>query len=584
MNKAFSVFLSQRTAAALFALALLGTPLKAQMSLSTPAPGQTSAGANLSQPASEVVKIASAGTGEDVILAFIQNAQSPFALSADNVLYLKDLGISSQVVAAMLNRDQALRAQAPNPYAPAPFPSTAESAPPPPAPAADYVTTPPPDVTYFYNDLSPYGAWVVLPGYGWCWQPTVVVVNRGWRPYCDGGHWIYSDAGWCWVSDYSWGWGPFHYGRWYCDARCGWVWVPDRVWGPAWVTWRVAGDHCGWAPLPPRSTFDVRLGWCFNGVRVGVNFDYGLHADVFTFVSFGNFCDHDLHHHCLAPTEVTHIYKQTTIINNYTVQNNIIVNQGVKVERVAAATHTQIHKAVIRDLPAGSAGIAQAHGWEKSGLVVYRPQLKAPAKPVNMVAQKVDEHHPVIHHTTQQAAFAGGNERISNQERVNTSGNSLQAPRNSAPVTPAPPYRAQPEKPKAAPTSVPQQTAQQHTSVPKTYIAPQPNQVIEPKPAPHNPSQPGMMSPQSQPAPRSLEQPNGSVHVPESVNANSPIIHPPHEFEPTQSAAKEQGPQYSSKQYHQNEAHPHQSSNPHSNQQGQGQPNGKDSDSKKKDS
>jgi hypothetical protein len=31
--------------------------------------------------------------------------------------------------------------------------------------------------------------------------------------------------------------------------------------------------------------------------------------------------------------------------------------------------------------------------------VVYRPELKAPAQPVRMAAQKVDERHPVIQHT-----------------------------------------------------------------------------------------------------------------------------------------------------------------------------------------
>ena len=94
-------------------------------------------------------------------------------------------------------------------------------------------------MSYFYNNLSPYGTWVSLEGYGWCWQPRAVVISHGWRPYCDGGHWVYTDAGWFWQSDYSWGWAPFHYGRWYQHPRCGWVWTPDRVWGPAWVTWRV---------------------------------------------------------------------------------------------------------------------------------------------------------------------------------------------------------------------------------------------------------------------------------------------------------------------------------------------------------
>ena len=61
------------------------------------------AGSNVSTPAAEVVRLAAAGTGEDVIVAYVQNSQSPFGLTADNVLYLKDVGVSSTVIAAMLN-------------------------------------------------------------------------------------------------------------------------------------------------------------------------------------------------------------------------------------------------------------------------------------------------------------------------------------------------------------------------------------------------------------------------------------------------------------------------------------------------
>jgi hypothetical protein len=68
-------------------------------------------------------------------------------------------------------------------------------------------------------------------------------------PYTDG-HWVYTDAGWLWVSDYSWGWAPFHYGTWvYVDT--GWAWVPGSVWGPAWVQWRYGGGYIGWAPVVP---------------------------------------------------------------------------------------------------------------------------------------------------------------------------------------------------------------------------------------------------------------------------------------------------------------------------------------------
>src|SRR6266568_3600905 len=49
---------------------------------------------------------------DNVIVAYVNNSQAPFDLSANEVLYLKDLGISSPVVTAMINHDTALRGQA----------------------------------------------------------------------------------------------------------------------------------------------------------------------------------------------------------------------------------------------------------------------------------------------------------------------------------------------------------------------------------------------------------------------------------------------------------------------------------------
>ncbi len=386
---------------------------------------QAAAGSNLSPGAAEVARLAGSGVGDDVVLAYIRNSQAPFNLTADNILYLKDVGLSQPVTSAMLSHDSTLRSQ-PQQYAPAPAAAVAPApvatapaapvmsappaaapmapalAPPPGAPAPAYVTSPPPDVTYFYNDLAPYGTWVYLDGYGWCWQPRTVVVSPGWRPYCDGGNWVYSDAGWYWQSTYSWGWAPFHYGRWYAHPHCGWVWLPDRVWGPAWVTWRSGGDCCGWAPLPPHATFAVGVGWRFNGVSVGVNCDFGLGIGAFAFVSFGNFCSHDIGHCCMPPAQVNTVYHQTTIINNYTVVNNTIVHKGIPVERVSAVSRTPVPRATIHDMPAGGAHVAG-----RPGSVVYRQQPHAPARPVNMVAQRVDAQHPTIQHTPIAPAATG---------------------------------------------------------------------------------------------------------------------------------------------------------------------------------
>jgi hypothetical protein len=480
-----------------------------------PAQAQAAAPVNLSPGAAEVTRLASSGVGDDVVLAYIQNSQAPFNLSADDVLYLKDLGLSPQVTSAMLNHDNTLRGQGqPQQYAPA---APAPAAPPPAAPMAPapvaqpppvaapppaYVTSPPADVTYFYNDLSPYGSWVNLDGYGWCWQPRAVVVSPGWRPYCDGGYWVYSDAGWYWQSSYSWGWAPFHYGRWYAHPRCGWVWTPDRVWGPAWVTWRVAGDSCGWAPLPPHAEFDVRLGWRFNGGAVGVNFGFGLGASAFAFVSLGDFCSHDIGHHCLPPARVNTVYKQTTIINNYTVvNNNTIVNHGIPIERVSAASRVPVPRATVRELPAGRAVVA-----ERTGSVVYRHPLPAPARPANMVAQKVDAQHPAIQHAPIAPVRTG---------RPSTFSSGAPAPattsRQPAVATP----KASPWSSGAKPASSPQYQTPQRSYQP----APTAPAAATPKTSTWSSSAKPASSPQFQSAPKTYQPAPTAVPAPAAPRA-----------------------------------------------------------------
>ncbi|HTL54903.1 MAG TPA: DUF6600 domain-containing protein [Candidatus Limnocylindrales bacterium] len=508
-------------------LAILGVVMLSLLSARPqPAPEETqapaSAPASLPPTASEVVRLSEAGSTEDVLVAYIQRSTYPFNLSADQILYLRDIGISSPVITAMLNRDHELQTQgqaytydqkvyppanptavAPQPIS-APEPQPAIATPPaeapltpPPATAAPvYVSSPPPDVTYFYNDLSPYGTWVELEGVGWCWQPRVVVINRAWRPYCDSGYWVYSDAGWYWQSSYSWGWAPFHYGRWHLHPRCGWVWLPDRVWGPSWVVWRSESDHCGWAPLPPHSEFVAGVGWRFNGVSVSVGFDFGLHSDHFTFVALSDFNHHDLDHRRLAPTQVTRIYNHTTIINNYTVVNKTVVNEGIKVDRVAAATHTQIHKVPIHDAPAGvtrTTRTAAAPVGTKSNPVIYRPQLKAPtARPATMVAQKVDNRHPIIQPAPVVTAKA---ERPANRSPYPSSA----APRSTQPQDNRNLSQPAPDKAKERP-------APSHNNYSSAPSSPSPAPANRnstqnaPRPAPTDDSKPNGKGPQSQTA------------------------------------------------------------------------------------
>jgi hypothetical protein len=272
--------------------------------------------AKLSIPASELVRLANSGVEESVLLAYVTNSTSTFNLGAEEIIYLNDIGVPSAVVTAMIQHDQALKGataamfaanaptQTPQPMTEPPPATPAQEPPaegqpeavPPPVEAP---LTPPEATSDFYGTLAPYGSWVNVDGYGPCWQPTVVVINPLWQPYCDGGHWVYTDCGWYWSSGYSWGWAPFHYGRWFCHHSLGWCWAPDTVWGPSWVCWRYSNACCGWAPLPPGCTYSFGVGLTFHGHPVQSGDDLGLNNRHYTFVAWNNLHDQHLQAHRL---------------------------------------------------------------------------------------------------------------------------------------------------------------------------------------------------------------------------------------------------------------------------------------------
>ena len=49
-------------------------------------------------------------------------------------------------------------------------------------------------------DLDSQGDWFSTPEYGYVWQPSVISVDTGWRPYTRG-RWASTDRGWTWMSD-----------------------------------------------------------------------------------------------------------------------------------------------------------------------------------------------------------------------------------------------------------------------------------------------------------------------------------------------------------------------------------------------
>jgi hypothetical protein len=302
-----------------------------------------------SSPLAQVIKLTQSGVSEDVIAAYVNNSTSLFSLNSDQIIYLKDIGVPDAVAQSMIQRDQTLQAQMATPPQPAPAPDTTVVA------TAD-VAPPPTVVTvdYFYNTLAPYGSWVYVEGYGRCWRPTVMVGNAGWQPYGDRGHWVYTDDGWYWMSDYSWGWAPFHYGRWFRDVRFGWCWYPDTVWGPSWVTWRYADDYCGWAPLPPRCDYREGAGFFYNGAAVSIGFDFGLGVGAFTFVHTRNFCDPHPWRHRVESREVTQVFNRTTVINSFDVdrEHRTFINHGIDPRHITEVTHAPIRPIAIHETTA----------------------------------------------------------------------------------------------------------------------------------------------------------------------------------------------------------------------------------------
>lgn len=389
------------------------------------------AAANVSAPVAEVARLHLSGLDETVVKAFVEKSTNATSPTADELIYLKDIGVSPRVITAMIQQTARMREQSaaaaavaamqtnqppasarpnitvinaptPEPAAPpaAPAPAAAPAATPV-APAPQVAAAPavqpapaslPPQVNIFYQHLQPYGTWMQVADYGWCWQPSVVISSPGWRPYADRGRWLYTDHGWYWQSDYAWGWAPFHYGRWVHHTRSGWLWVPDNVWGPAWVVWRSSSAHCGWAPLPPSAVFVAGRGLFHGGVRVALNFDFGLPRHYYTFVPFNRFCDRNPYYYSLAPTVVQNVFNQTTIINNIEVNNNVVVNNGVPADRVATLTRTEIRKVTVREAAPQEASIARLDRLEKAGndLVIYRPVLNpnAPVKPMALINDK----------------------------------------------------------------------------------------------------------------------------------------------------------------------------------------------------
>ncbi|HQJ74953.1 MAG TPA: hypothetical protein PKW14_05180 [Bacteroidota bacterium] len=213
----------------------------------------------------------------------------------------------------------------------------------------------------FYHALKPYGSWFNYGEYGMCWRPYGV--SYSWQPYRDG-HWVWTNYGWTWISDYTWGWAPFHYGRWIYDNYYGWIWVPDYEWSPAWVQWRYDDDYIGWAPLPPKIRFTITIGADYN--------DYGIDYYHWNYVYIKDFVG--VKYRYIPRYKIYKIHRHTKNVTNITIINNNYYNYGPKVNDIERVSGTRIREYRVigeKEAPRNR----DAYRISDNNLYIYRPEI-----------------------------------------------------------------------------------------------------------------------------------------------------------------------------------------------------------------
>jgi hypothetical protein len=138
---------------------------------------------------SEVLRLQQAAVGDSTIIAYIKNSGNSYALNADQIIYLRQKGVSDTVVSTMLNQPRAGVAAASSTVTAQPAAATAYSgqvSTATVAPAVTYVqTTPAPAYYYAQPYYQPYYY------YDYGWYPPVSF-SFGWR----GGGWHGGHGGW----------------------------------------------------------------------------------------------------------------------------------------------------------------------------------------------------------------------------------------------------------------------------------------------------------------------------------------------------------------------------------------------------
>lgn len=255
----------------------------------------------------------------------------------------------------------------------------------------------------FYNKLEPYGDWIETGDYGYVFHPREAASLR-WRPYTDG-RWVYTDAGWTWISEEPFGWATYHYGRWTRLRGIGWVWVPGNQWAPAWVSWRKSSDYVGWAPLPPEARFDQR-----TGIRNWSDNYYDVGPDQYCFVASREFGAPRVQQMLLPSERNVTIINQTTNVTNITYKNTTIINEGPNYDELRAISREPVQRYRLeRNVNVEIAGGEPRPEVRGETIVVAAPVIASPV---------ANERPPKVKQTIAAAAVDLGWTAIANQDEA----------------------------------------------------------------------------------------------------------------------------------------------------------------------
>ena len=236
----------------------------------------------------------------------------------------------------------------------------------------------------FYRKLEPYGDWMETSAYGYVFQPHPAAQSPAWRPYTNG-HWVYTDAGWTWISDERFGWATYHYGRWIRLRDVGWVWVPGDQWAPAWVSWRRGNDYVGWAPLPPEARFD-RL----TGIRNWADNYYDIGPGQYCFVPTNEFGRKVTPGEIVPPERNVTIINQTINVTNITYTNSSVVDRGLSYDDLRARSHQPIQRYRLERKQDLNSELPAIQGEVVTLLTADLHREGQPARP-GRVARKIDQ-------------------------------------------------------------------------------------------------------------------------------------------------------------------------------------------------